>query len=109
MKTTIAPFAERYVQPYKIRIAHEMLRMLQTQLARMILKIIHAEGECNVTSIIIQVNRYCLTWKEQSVISQCLSKLRSYGIVKARRQGREVYYSVNVSRIEQIRNAIEQF
>lgn len=44
------------------------------------------EGECNVTFM-----QHCLD-SPQSTISQHLQKLRSAGVITARRQGVEVYY-----------------
>lgn len=49
-----------------------------------------ASGEKNVSELVD------LTKEEQSNISKCLSVLKSNGIVKDRKDGMNVYYSLNV-------------
>lgn len=110
MKTTaLLPFAQRYIEPYKISLAYEMCKLLQRGLPRMILKIIHNAEECNVTFIIHSVNAIHPHRFEQAEISQCLAKLRKHNIVKATKDGRNRNYTVDLNRIEQIRKAIELF
>lgn len=59
------------------------------------------KGECNVTFM-----QHCLE-APQSTISQHLQKLRSAGVITARRQGLEVYYRLADERIARLVLAIQ--
>ena len=59
------------------------------------------KGECNVTFM-----QHCLE-SPQSTISQHLQKLRSAGVITARRQGLEVYYRLADERVAQLVRAIK--
>lgn len=64
------------------KLRQEMLKLLQT--------------EKTVTQI------YCELRIEQSVASQHLAILRKGGLVKVERHGKEMHYSVNIDRLNQL-------
>jgi len=66
----------------------EIIRLLDNELNWKMLSLI-AQKEANVTELIVA------TKKDQSAVSFYLGKLRKAGIVETRRDGKNVYYSIN--------------
>ena len=77
-----------------------ILRALNHKLRQQIIKLIHENGEVNVTDIYLGLNL------EQTVVSQHLSILRKAGFVNTRREGKQVFYTVNYDKIELVQNNI---
>ncbi len=73
-----------------------VIKALNHKLRVQILKLLIATNETTVTEIYEQLKL------EQSVASQHLALMRRAGIVKTRRDGKFIYYSVNTTRIQQI-------
>jgi DNA-binding transcriptional ArsR family regulator len=73
-----------------------ILRAINHNLRQKILLFIHKQGKTNV-SFIYQKLRI-----EQSVTSQHLAVLRKAGFVSTEREGQNIYYTVNYSRIKQV-------
>jgi len=71
----------------------ELLKVLAHPVRLCIVKGLLEKGECNVTYM-----QDCLN-TPQSTISQHLQKLRMAGIIVGRRNGLEIYYSVNNARV----------
>ena len=75
----------------KVRFAYKCLLNKEKN---QIINFIHKKGEVNVSTI------YKTLKIEQSRTSGHLAMLREHGIVNARRQGKQVIYSLNYARIQ---------
>lgn len=72
------------------------LRAINHKVRQQILNLIHQNGEITVSEI------YSKLKLEQSLTSSHLAVLRRAGIVKTRREGQSIHYSVNYGHISQI-------
>lgn len=63
-----------------------------------LLRHLHRRGECCVSEL------YLAFTLEQSVASQHLAILRRAGIVTKRRAGKQIFYSINYRRLEEIQS-----
>lgn len=77
-----------------------VLRALNHKLRQDIISLIHENGEINVTEIYVRLNL------EQTVVSQHLSILRKAGFVNTRREGKQVYYTVNYEKLELVHHNV---
>lgn len=73
-----------------------MLHALKHPLRQQMLQVMHRCEQINVTDLYLQLRL------EQSIASQQLSILRKTGLVKTKRQGKHVYYSVDYAYLKQI-------
>lgn len=80
----------------ELKKADLVIRALNHKLRLGILKLLAEKPKSPVTSIYVKLKL------EQSVASQHLAILRRAGIVKAEREGKFIYYSINVDRIQEI-------
>ncbi len=78
------------------------LRALNHKLRQEILKLIDEHGKVTVTELYVKLRL------EQSVASQHLAILRKAGFVKTTRDGKFIYYSVNVDRMQDLNKFVEQ-
>ena len=78
-----------------------VLRALNHKLRQQILKLIDENEKMTVTDLYVKLRL------EQSVASQHLAILRKAGFVKTTRDGKFIYYSVNVSRMEELNKFLE--
>jgi DNA-binding transcriptional ArsR family regulator len=83
--------------------AIDTLRAVKHPLRQQIINKIESEGSINVTQLIASFDLV------QSVVSQQLAILRNAELVIAKRDGKQVNYSINLERIELINNLISQF
>lgn len=67
-----------------------------------VLKLLARKGELNVSSLLVKFPDYT-----QSSLSQHLTVLRNCGLVTTRKASQRVFYSVNRSRITEIRASLE--
>jgi DNA-binding transcriptional ArsR family regulator len=88
-----------HIDYHSVKKASLILRSLNHKLRQQIIKIINEELKLTVTEIYIKLRL------EQSVASQHLAILRKAGIVLTRREGKYIFYTVNLDRI----NAIDKF
>lgn len=79
------------------------LRAIKHPLRQKMMDAIQGKKSMNVTEM---VNEFEM---EQSVVSQQLAILRSAGVVDTKRQGKQIFYSVNTKRVSEIDNLIKQF
>ena len=79
-----------------IKSAAITLRSINHKLRQQILKLLEENKRMKVTDIYVKLRL------EQSVASQHLAILRRANIVSTERMGKEIYYSVNNNRIEQV-------
>src|SRR3954468_1831346 len=73
-----------------------VLRAVNHKLRQKILSFIHKNGNNSVSEI------YKKLRLEQSVTSQHLAVLRKAGFVTTKRDGQNIYYSVNYARLDQV-------
>lgn len=78
-----------------------ILRALNHKLRQQIVKLIDENKKLTVTDIYIKLRL------EQSVASQHLAILRRAGIVKPSRDGKFIYYSVNIDKVVQIMKCVQ--
>ena len=79
-----------------IKNATMTLRSINHKLRQQILKLLEENKRMKVTDIYVKLRL------EQSVASQHLAILRQANIVSTERMGKEIYYSLNNNRIEQV-------
>ena len=79
-----------------IKNAAMTLRSINHKLRQQILKLLEEQKRMKVTDIYVKLRL------EQSVASQHLAILRQANIVRTERMGKEIYYSLNNNRIEQV-------
>ncbi len=79
-----------------VKKASLILRAINHKLRQQILKLIDEQGKITVTEIYVKLRL------EQSVASQHLAILRKAGFVKTTRDGKFIYYSVNINRIQEL-------
>lgn len=85
-----------------IKKAALVLRALNHKLRQQILKLIDENEKMTVTDLYVKLRL------EQSVASQHLAILRKAGFVKTTRDGKFIYYSVNVSRMKELNKFVEE-
>lgn len=86
-----------------IKLAQAKLRSFDNYKRQQILEILSKKGEMTVTDLFIKMRL------EQSIVSQSLSIMRNSKIVSTRRDGLNIYYSLNIDEIEKINKAIKKF
>jgi DNA-binding transcriptional ArsR family regulator len=77
------------------------LRAINHKLRQQIIKLLEEHKKMTVTEIYVKLRL------EQSVASQHLAILRRAGIVVTDREGKFIYYSLNVNRIAEITGFVE--
>ena len=78
-----------------------ILRAVNHKLRQQIIKLIDEHGKMTVTEIYVKLRL------EQSVASQHLAILRKAGFVKTERDGKYIFYSINISRLQEINGFVE--
>lgn len=79
------------------------IKALAHPLRLSILAFIDKHGETNVNKI------YRSLKLEQSITSQHLKIMRSAGLVKHRRDGKRIFYSVHYTNVKQLMNIVKKF
>ncbi len=87
---------EIQVELLTLKKADLVIRALNHKLRQQIIKLLNDKQEQTVTEIYVKLRM------EQSVASQHLALLRRAGIVKTRRDGKFIFYSLNMNRVEEI-------
>ena len=87
----------------KIEKAAELLRAVAHHLRLKIIKMIQEKKEVNVNVI------YNTLKIEQSITSQHLKILRGVDVVRTRRDGKKIYYSLNYDRLDAMHRGIDLF
>lgn len=83
-----------------IKKASLVFRAINHKLRQDMIKLIDKKGQATVTEIFVDLRL------EQSVASQHLAILRRSGIVKTERDGKYMYYKLNLDRLEMINQMI---
>lgn len=86
----------------QLRKANYLLKALDHRLRIDIILFIHDKGTCTVTDIFIAFRLV------QAVASQHLAVLRRANLVFTERQGKNIYYSLNYPRLQQMLRLIGQ-
>lgn len=86
----------------ELKKAAVLLRALNHKLRQQILQLIDESGKITVTEIYVKLRL------EQSVASQHLAILRKAGFVNTTREGKFIYYSVNISKLQELANYTTQ-
>ncbi len=86
----------RYVDYVELKKAVLVLRALNHKLRQRILDLIDQGGRLTVSEIYVKLRI------EQSVASQHLAILRRAGVVNTEREGKFIFYSLNVERMKQV-------
>jgi DNA-binding transcriptional ArsR family regulator len=84
-----------------VKKAAVLLRAINHKLRQQILILILQHDRMKVTDIFENL------YLEQSVASQHLAVLRRAGFVKTKREGKFIWYSVNLQRLEQVQKVID--
>ncbi len=87
----------------KLEKAAELLRAVAHHLRLKIIKLIHEQKEVNVNVI------YNTLKIEQSITSQHLKILRAVDVVRTRRDGKKIFYSLNYERLDAMHKGIDLF
>lgn len=82
-----------HIENISIKNGAQVFRALNNATRQRILQLIHSNGKMSVTEVFTKMNL------EQPVASSHLGILKQVGIVSARRIGKNVYYSINYSRL----------
>jgi len=90
------------VDMLEVKKAALVLRALNHKLRQQILKMIDESGKMTVTELYVKLRL------EQSVASQHLAILRKAGFVKTERDGKFIYYSVNINRMQELNQFVKQ-
>ena len=83
--------------------AIKTLRAIKHPLRQEMMDYIEEQKSINVNSL---VSKFALP---QSVVSQQLAILRNASVVKAKRDGKQMFYSINTHKVEHIKELISQF
>ncbi len=81
---------------HNLKKAALVLRAVNHKRRQQILKLIDEHGRMTVTELYVKMRL------EQSVASQHLAILRKAGFVKTNRDGKFIYYSVNINRMDEV-------
>jgi DNA-binding transcriptional ArsR family regulator len=81
---------------HNLKKAALVLRAVNHKLRQQILKLIDEHGRMTVTELYVKMRL------EQSVASQHLAILRKAGFVKTDRDGKFIYYSINIDRMDEV-------
>lgn len=79
-----------------------VLRAVNHKLRQQLLHLMHKKGPVSVTDIYVKLRL------EQSVASQHLAILRRAGFVKTERQGKQIFYSVNYDKLEEVQRLVQE-
>lgn len=88
---------------YGIKNAKRAIRAIDHPLRRKLIAFIDHQGTMSVTELYIKMRM------DQSVVSQHIAILRRAGILTGARYGKNVNYSIDYERVEQIQLAIDAF
>ena len=95
-KTSVKEKEGLSIELDELRKAALALRAINHKVRQQIMDLIHKNGEITVSEI------YGKLKMEQSLTSSYLAILRRAGVVKTRREGQSIHYSINYDHIAQI-------
>ena len=86
----------------ELKRAAGVLRSVNHKLRQQILQLLEENGRLTVTEIFVRLRL------EQSVASQHLAILRHSNVVKTERDGKFIYYALNIPRLDQLASIVEE-
>ena len=90
------PSSELPIQTLELKRGQQLFKAINHKLRMQLLHSIHEKGRITVTELYIKHRL------EQSVVSQHLAVLRKGGFVTTEREGKFVYYRLNLDRIREV-------
>jgi DNA-binding transcriptional ArsR family regulator len=87
---------------FEVKKAAAILRSINHKLRQSIIKLLEEKDKLTVTEIYVKLR------VEQSVASQHLAILRRAEFVKTFREGKNIHYSLNLARLEEVNVFIKQ-
>jgi len=84
------------IETLQLKKAALVFRAINHPLRQQILRLLHSQKRMDVTSLYVKLRL------EQSVASQQLAILRKVGFVTTQREGKQVFYSVNYTRLDYV-------
>lgn len=103
------PFMETAPSPNELQIEFFYLkkaaltfRAVNNKIRLQMLNILHEHSKMTVTSLYMKIRL------DQSATSQHLAVLRKAGFVNTERDGKNIYYSINYERLEELHTSAEQ-
>lgn len=87
---------------YRINKSAKVLRAVNHKFRQLVIKTIHENKRLTVTQLFVNLR------VEQSVVSQHLAVLRKVGIVSTEREGKFIFYTINPSRVKEIKDYSEK-
>lgn len=87
----------------KLEAAAKILKTVSHPVRLEILKLLETEAPLDVTTICERLTCGC----EQSMMSHHLNKMKDNGLLRSRKEGKQVFYEINNRRILKIFNCIE--
>lgn len=80
-----------------------VIRVINHKLRQQLLLLIHKKSRVSVTYMYVKLRL------EQSVASQHLAILRKAGFVKTEREGKQIFYSVNYDKLDEVHKLAQEF
>ena len=94
--------SELHLETIAIKQGLKIFSGVNSELRQEILDLIHRKGQMTVTQLYTELSL------EQPITSNHLAILRSAGLVNGKRIGKNVFYSVNYSRLEFLHHKSQQ-
>ena len=93
---------ELQIEFFYLKKASLVYRAVNNKVRLQILQHLHEQSKLTVTALYVKLRL------DQSATSQHLAVLRKAGFVNTEREGKCIYYSVNYTRIEELKNSADQ-
>jgi len=94
--------SELHLETIAIKNGLKIFSGVNSELRQEILDLIHRKGQMTVTELYTELSL------EQPITSNHLAILRNTGLVNAKRIGKNVFYSINYSRLEFLHHKSQQ-
>lgn len=101
METTQLP-DELQIEFFYLKKSALVFRAVNNKIRLQMLNILHEHSKMTVTSLYLKLRL------DQSATSQHLAVLRKAGFVNTERDGKNIYYSINYARLEELHHSAEQ-
>jgi DNA-binding transcriptional ArsR family regulator len=100
-QTNVQTTSSLKIDTLSVKKAALIVRSINHKLRQQIIKLLDEHGKLTVTEIYVKLRL------EQSVASQHLAILRKAGFVDTIRDGKNIHYSVNISKVNHLQNMIQ--
>ena len=99
---TVNESLDLHIEVVSIKKGLKIFSGVNSELRQEILDIIHKNGQMTVTQLFTELNL------DQPIMSNHLAILRNTGLVISKRVGKNVFYSINYSRLEFLHDKSQQ-